>query len=125
VSENESTDFVIRFIIRFINYLQPIQHISTQPSNRTTTQQNQQDIRRRQNYRRRFNRYRLINLGNNHTRGCITLRARHITQQNRLIATHAEQDLVNAILQAREEQQFLCTAGFIAILHHVDHVSRI
>jgi len=99
-----STNFLIYLITSFINYIRPIQNASNeQPS---INQQIQHNIpRRRRRNRRHFNRYRRINLGNNHIRGCIMLRARQITQQNRLIAAEAEQDLVFAILQAREEIQ--------------------
>ena len=99
--------FAINLFIQIINYIRPgsfevaIQRHQTTPVNSTRPHR-----RNRRNYRRGGNRYRLLNLENNYIRGSIVLRARQITQRNRIIAAQAEQELVNAILQAREEREF-------------------
>ena len=88
---------------RFVHYLysgtNPIQINQVNTSTRR-----QRRIRTRTYYRRR-NRYRRqrIDLENNFLRAQIIFRARQITARNREIARIAEQDLIDAILQARTE----------------------
>ena len=102
-------DSFIYLYLQLRNYLFPSQVQGNQNQSNTTPNQAAMTPRihsRRRNRHRFKNRYRRINLGNNYTRGNIILRARQITQQNRQIAIQSEQDLVNAILQARDEQEF-------------------
>ena len=102
---------IIQLITFIIDYFRP-NNSSITPStpNSHQTHQNQpRQVHRRRRNRHRNIRYRRIHRiisGNNHTRGSIILRARQITQQNRLIASRAEQELINAILQARAEHRF-------------------
>ena len=103
----ETTDYFVRIIINLIRYLQPIylQQPTTSSSHSLPNQSNHNP--NYHNHRRhRYQRYRRFNLNNKLYRGCIILRAHQITQQNQLIAAQAEQSLINAILQAREEHQF-------------------
>jgi len=102
-----STNPIVRLITFIINYFDQSHESPSTNQSISTNQPIQRNIhrRRRNRHRHQSNRYRRINLGNNHTRGCIIYRARQITQQNRLIAAQAEQNLICAILKAREEIQ--------------------
>ena len=107
-----SEDSLIYLFLQFHHYLFPYQDQGQDNLHRNTGNQNQSTTipritHRRRNRRSRFNnRYRRINLGDNHTRGNIILRARQITHQNQQVAVQAEQAFVDAILQARDEQAF-------------------
>ena len=106
-----SEDYLIYLFLQLHHYLFPFQGQRNEPQ-RDSGNQNQVTTipgirhRRRNRYSRFYNRYRRINLGDNHTRGNIILRARQITQQNQQVAVQAEQAFVDAILQARDEQAF-------------------
>ena len=106
MSEITSTDFIIRLIVNIIQHFQPSQRVN---HNQNQTSSNNIQIQRNQPRRRRTHRnrnhYSQFNLQNNY-RGCIILRARQITQQNRLLSAQAEQALIEAILQARTEHHF-------------------
>jgi len=110
MSDITSTDPIIRFIINIIHYFRPIQQAIQQedniPSNSHQTNTTTSRQVRRRSRRHQFHRYRQFNLHNNYYRGCVILRARQITQQNRLLSEQAEQDFIQAILQARTEHQF-------------------
>mmetsp|Transcript_19095 Transcript_19095/g.27145 ORF Transcript_19095/g.27145 Transcript_19095/m.27145 type:complete len:145 (+) Transcript_19095:82-516(+) len=118
MSDITSTDLFVRLIIDIIRYFHPIQ--DNAPSNNINHQSNptNRSVRRRSR-RHQFHSYRHFNLHNNHYRGCVILRARQITQQNRLLSAQAEQDFIEAILQARTEHQFF-SRHFVPRVHTVN-----
>ena len=110
---------IILLFLQIIRYFTPefFTRASTPESSSPTNDLTPTTRRNRRPHRRRYNRYRQLNLENNYIRGCIILRARQITQQNRIIAEQAEQNLVNAILQAREERDFLSRNQAVPSIH--------
>ena len=75
MSNIDSTNFIIQFIIRIIDFIHPIHRDNDIINQHNTTNTQGQVQRRNRRRNRQYNRYRRINLGNNHTRGCIILRA--------------------------------------------------
>ena len=95
----ESTNFLIIIIIRVIRFFFPQEDIQRNRSFSATA------IPTRHRTRARRPRYIIddIELRHNINRGRIIYRARQITARNRDIAIQAEQALIDAIVQARQE----------------------
>jgi len=101
--------FLITAIIELFDSIFPIFHHQAATNQATTNTIQNSSIRnnrrpRRRNRWPRYQRYR-IDLNNNFRRAHIILRARQITARNRELASLAEQSLIDAILQAREEEE--------------------
>ena len=101
--------FLITAIIELFDSIFPIFHHQAPTNQAATNTIQNSSIRnnrrpRRRNRRPRYQRYR-IDLNNNFRRAHIILRARQITARNRELASLAEQSLIDAILQAREEEE--------------------
>ena len=94
--------FLITAIIELFDSIFPIFHHQAATNQATTNTIQNSSIR--SNRRPRYQRYR-IDLNNNFRRAHIILRARQITARNRELASLAEQSLIDAILQAREEEE--------------------
>ena len=106
--------FLITTIIELFDSIFPIFHhqAATNQAAMNTIQNssirnNRRPRRRNRRPRRRNNRYQRyrIDLNNNFRRAHIIIRARQITARNRELARLAEQSLIDAILQAREEEE--------------------
>ena len=96
----------LRFIQYFYSGVNQNQDQVTQTNQTTNTSNiNSKRPRRNRTTRRRRNRYRRqrVDLNNNFIRAQIIFRARQITARDRDIARLAEQELIDAILQARQE----------------------
>jgi hypothetical protein len=99
--------FLITAIIELFDSIFPIFHHQAATNQATTNTIQNSSIRNNRRPRRRNNRYQRyrIDLNNNFRRAHIILRARQITARNRELASLAEQSLIDAILQAREEEE--------------------
>jgi len=95
----ESNNFIINIIVRVIHWFFPQTNNRRRPSLQAIPIRNQ--------HQRRVRRPRHIiddvELRHNINRGRTIYRARQITAQNRAIAIQAEQALIDAIVQARQE----------------------
>jgi len=101
--------FFITAIIQLLDSVLPQvnRQNETNQANTNTINDSSRSIRNIHRPRRRNNRYRRyrIDLNNNFRRAHIIIRARQITARNRELARLAEQSLIDAILQAREEEE--------------------
>ena len=101
--------FLITAIIQLLDSVLPQvnRQADTNQANTNTINDSSRSIRNIHRPRRCNNRYRRyrIDLNNNFRRAHIIIRARQITARNRELARLAEQSLIDAILQAREEAE--------------------